>query len=102
MVGFNLWNPYGKGGPNGRYPAPGEEIQADLGRTYLFTGSAAWDLGFWFGSDTPAVLAVTAGIGNGRYKNIFDTQKLWVNYGPYSPIGVVALAFNEHLSFFAE
>lgn len=102
VVGFNLWNPYGKGGPNGRYPAPGEEIQADLGRTYLFMGSAAWDLGFWFGSDTPAVLAVTAGIGNGRYKDIFDTQKFWVNYGPYSPIGVVALAFNEHLSFFAE
>jgi len=102
VVGFNLWNPYGKGGPNGRYPAPGEEIQADLGRTYLFMGSAAWDLGFWFGSDTPAVLAVTAGIGNGRYKNIFDTQEFWVNYGPYSPIGVVALAFNEHVSIFAE
>lgn len=102
VVGLNLWNPYGKGGPNGTYPAPGEEIQADLGRTYLFMGSAAWDLGFWFGSDTPAVLAVTAGIGNGRYKSIYDTQKFWVNYGPYSPIGVVALAFNEHVSVFAE
>ena len=84
VVGFNLWNPYGKGGP------------------YLFMSSAAWDLGFWFGSDTPAVLAVTAGIGNGRYEDFFDTQKFWVNYGLYSPIGVVALAFNEHLSFFAE
>ena len=102
VVGLNLWNPFGKGGPNGSYPAPGEEIQADLGRAYLFMGSAAWDLGFWLGSDTPAVLAVTAGVGNGRYKNIFDTQRYWVNYGPYSPIGVIGLAFNEHVSIFAE
>ena len=102
IVGLNLWNPFGKGGPNGSYPAPGEEIQADLGRTYLFLGSAAWDLGFWFGSDTPAILAVTAGVGNGRYKNIVDTQRYWVNYGPYSPIGVIALAFNEYVSIFAE
>ena len=99
---MNLWNPFGKGGPNGSYPSPGEEIQADLGRAYLFIGSAAWDLGFWFGSDTPALLAVTAGVGNGRYKNIFDTRRSWVNYGPYSPIGVVALAFNERVSIFAE
>lgn len=102
VVGQNLYNPFGKGGPNGKYPAPGEEIQADLGRGYLWLGSAAWDLGFWFGSDTPAVLAVSAGIGNGRYKAIDDTQQYWVNYGPYGPIGTVGLAFNEHLSIFAE
>lgn len=102
VVGQNLYNPFGKGGPNGKYPGPNEEIQADLGRGYLWLGSVAWDLGFWFGSDTPAVLAVTAGLGNGRYKAIDDTRKYWINYGPYSPIGTVALAFNEHLSFFAE
>ena len=37
-------------------------------------GTAGWDLGFWFGSDTPIPLTVTGGVGNGRYKNIFDTK----------------------------
>ncbi|QNI57153.1 hypothetical protein SynBIOSU31_00242 [Synechococcus sp. BIOS-U3-1] len=102
IVGQHLWSPYDKGGPNGSYPKPNEDIQADLGRSYLWLGSAAWDLGFWFGADTPAVLAVTGGLGNGRYKDIQDTQRLWINYGPYAPVGTVALALNSHISFFTE
>jgi hypothetical protein len=102
IVGANLWNPYGKGGPNGRFPDPSEEIQADLGRAYLLLGSAAWDLGYWFNSEWPAILAVTAGAGNGRYKSVDDISKQWVNFGSLGPVATLGLAFNERFSVFAE
>ena len=35
-----LWG----GGPNMKYPESGEEINADLGRSFLFLYSKAWDL----------------------------------------------------------
>jgi hypothetical protein len=92
----------GTGGPNGRYPSNGSNIQADLGRSYLFIASQSIPLGNWFGAKTPAVATVTAGAGNGRYKPIDETRKYWVNYGSYGPIGTVSLAFNQRISIFAE
>jgi hypothetical protein len=102
VIGANLWNPYGKGGPNGRYPNPDEEVQADLGRAYLLLGSAAWDLGYWFNSEWPAILAVTAGAGNGRYKSIDDIAEQWINFGNLGPVATLGLAFNDRFSIFAE
>ena len=92
----------GTGGPNGRYPGADANIQADLGRSYLFIASQAIPLGKWFGAETPAVLSATAGLGNGRYKSIDDTRNQWVNYGNYGPIGTIALAFNQRIAIFAE
>ena len=40
---------------------------------------SAWDLVLVRATST--LLAVTAGVGNGRYKNILDTQRFWINYG---------------------
>lgn len=102
IIGANLWNLYGKGGPNGRYPNPDEDIRADLGRAYLLLGSAAWDLGYWFNSEWPAILAVTAGAGNGRYKSIDDIAEQWINFGNLGPVATLGLAFNERISIFAE
>ena len=47
-------------------------------------------------------MTVTAGAGNGRYKPIDETNKNWVNYGNYGPIGTLCLAFNQRISIFAE
>ena len=35
IIGNNLYNIYGGGGPNMKYPESGEKITADLGRSYL-------------------------------------------------------------------
>ena len=92
----------GTGGPNERPPSPSDNIQADLGRSYLFIASQSIPLGNWFGAKTPAIATLTAGAGNGRYKPIDDTRKNWVNYGNYGPIGTLSLAFNQRISIFAE
>jgi hypothetical protein len=92
----------GTGGPNDRYPSPNDNIQADLGRSYLFIASQSIPLGNWFGAKTPAIVTLAAGAGNGRYKPIDETKKNWVNYGNYGPIGTLSLAFNQRISIFAE
>ena len=102
IVGQNQEQLFGGGGPNGRYPGAIDNIQADLGRSYLFIASQSVPLGNWFGAKTPAIATLTAGAGNGRYKPIDDTRKNWVNYGNYGPIGTLSLAFNQRISIFAE
>jgi hypothetical protein len=102
IVGQNQEQLFGGGGPNGRYPGANDNIQADLGRSYLFIASQSVPLGNWFGAKTPAIATLTAGAGNGRYKPIDDTRKNWVNYGNYGPIGTLSLAFNQRISIFAE
>lgn len=102
IVGQNQEQLFGGGGPNGRYPNANDNIQADLGRSYLFIASQSVPLGNWFGAKTPAIATLTAGAGNGRYKSIDDTRKNWVNYGNYGPIGTLSLAFNQRISIFAE
>lgn len=102
IVGQNQEQLFGGGGPNEKPPAPNDNIQADLGRSYLFIASQSVPLGNWFGAKTPAIATLTAGAGNGRYKPIDDTRKNWVNYGTYGPIGTLSLAFNQRISIFAE
>ena len=92
----------GTGGPNERPPSPRDNIQADLGTSFLCIASQSIPLGNWFGAKTPAFVTVTAGAGNGRYKPIDETNKNWVNYGNYGPIGTLCLAFNQRISIFAE
>ena len=102
IIGNNLYNPYGKGGPNGRAPKGDESIQADLGRSYLFLYSKAWDLGKVFNNKTNSILTLNSGIGNGRYKSGKEIEKNWINLGKYNPIYSLGYAYNQRLSFFIE
>ena len=102
IIGNNLYNIYGGGGPNRKYPERGEDIYADLGRSYLFLYSKAWDLGNYFKSESPALLNLNLGLGNGRYKSAREIDKEWVNLGKYEPIFSLGLALNKKISFFTE
>ena len=102
IIGNNLYNIYGGGGPNLKYPERGEKITADLGRSYLFLYSKAWDLGNHFNSESPSLINLNLGLGNGRYKSAEEIEKKWVNLGKYEPIFSLALALNKKISFFTE
>ena len=102
IIGNNLYNPYGKGGPNNKHPEPGESVQADLGRSYLFLYSKAWDLGKYFNNKSSSLININAGFGNGRYKSAKEIETNWINLGKYEPIGSLGIAFNKKLSFFTE
>ncbi len=102
IIGNNLYNIYGGGGPNMKYPESGEKITADLGRSYLFLYSKAWDLGNYFNSQSPSLINLNLGFGNGRYKSAKEVEKEWVNLGKYEPIFSLGLALNKKISFFTE
>jgi len=102
IIGNNLYNIYGGGGPNRKYPEIGEELTADLGRSYLFLYSKAWDLGNYFNSESPSLINLNLGLGNGRYKSAKEIEKDWVNLGKYEPIFSLGLALNKKISFFTE
>ena len=102
IIGNNLYNIYGGGGPNRKYPERGEDIYADLGRSYLFLYSKAWDLGNYFKSESPSLLNLNLGLGNGRYKSVQEIDKEWVNLGKFEPIFSLGWALNKKISFFTE
>ena len=102
IIGNNLYNPYGKGGPNGVHPDVGETIRADLGRSYLFLYSTAFDLGKVFNNKTNSIVTLNTGLGNGRYKSAKDLEKYWINLGNYNPIFSIGYAFNQRISIFIE
>tara|TARA_Y100001968_G_scaffold135921_1_gene123961 strand:- start:1504 stop:2151 length:648 start_codon:yes stop_codon:yes gene_type:complete len=100
--GNNLYNPYGKGGPNAKHPKAGEKIQADLGRSYLFLYSKAWDLGKILNYKSNSILSLNAGFGNGRYKTGKELEKDWINLGKYNTIYSLGLSLNKKFSVFIE
>ena len=102
IIGNNLYNPYGKGGPNNKHPKPGETVQADLGRSYLFLYSKAWDLGKHFNSNSHSLMNINAGFGNGRYKSAKEIETNWINLGKYEPIFSFGIALNKKFSIFTE
>lgn len=102
IIGNNLYNIYGGGGPNMKYPESGEKITADLGRSYLFLYSKAWDLGNHFSSESPSLINLNLGFGNGRYKSVKEIGRDWINLGKYDPIFSLGLALNKKISFFTE
>ena len=102
IIGNNLYNPYGKGGPNNKHPKRGESVQADLGRSYLFLYSKAWDIGKIFNNKSSSLMNLNAGFGNGRYKSAREIETSWINLGKYEPIGSFGIALNEKLSLFTE
>ncbi len=102
IIGNNLYNPYDKGGPNNKHPKKGEVVNADLGRSYLFLYSKAWDIGNHFNSKSPSLINLNAGLGNGRYKSAKEIEKYWINLGKYEPIFSLGLALNQKISFFTE
>ena len=102
IIGNNLYNPYGKGGPNNKHPEVGETVQADLGRSYLFLYSKAWDLGKHLNSESSSLLNLNAGFGNGRYKSAEEIETNWINLGKYEPIFSFGIALNKKVSFFTE
>ena len=102
IIGNNLYNPYGKGGPNNKHPEEGEVIHADLGRSYLFLYSKAWDLGKHFNSKSASIVNLNAGYGNGRYKSAEEIETNWINLGKYEPIFSLGIALNKKVSFFTE
>jgi len=102
IIGNNLYNPYGLGGPNNRHPEAGESVMADLGRSYLFLYSKAWDLGKYFNNKSSSLINLNAGFGNGRYKSANEIEINWINLGKYEPIGSLGIALNKNLSFFTE
>ena len=98
VVGLNLLAD--KAGPIGK--SSYENVQADQGQAYLFIASQSIKLGKWFGSNDLAMLTLTGGIGNGRYKSATHIISKGYNYGPYGPIGSVAVSFNSRWSIFGE
>jgi len=100
IIGNNLYNIYGGGGPNMKHP--NEQIYADLGRSYLFLYSKAWDLGNYFNSKSPSLINLNAGFGNGRYKSAKEIAKYWINLGKFEPIYSLGFALNQKISFFTE
>ncbi len=102
IIGNNLYNIYGKGGPNMKHPEIGEQVTADLGRSYLFLYSKAWDLGNYFNSNSPSLINLNSGFGNGRYKSAKEIEKYWINLGKFEPIFSLGLALNKKISFFTE
>ena len=102
IIGNNLYNPYGKGGPNNKHPEVGETVEADLGRSYLFLYSKAWDLGKHLNSESSSLLNLNAGFGNGRYKSAEEIETNWINLGKYEPIFSFGIALNKKVSFFTE
>lgn len=79
-------------------------VAADGGQSYAILLSKLFDLGPVFGSkgDPPAVISVSAGIGNGFFKPANQTAETGLNYGSYGPIANIGFSFNQHLSVFAE
>ena len=79
-------------------------VAADGGQSYAILLSKLFDLGPIFGSkgDPPAVISVSAGVGNGFFKPANQTAETGLNYGTYGPIANIGFSFNQHLSVFAE
>ena len=102
IIGNNLYNIYGGGGPNMKHPDRREKVAADLGRSYLFLYSKAWDLGNYFNSQSPSLINLNSGFGNGRYKSAKEIEKYWINLGKFEPIFSLGLALNQKISFFTE
>ena len=102
IIGNNLYNIYGGGGPNRKYFESGERITADLGRSYLFLYSKAWDLGNHFNSESPSLINLNLGFGNGRYKSTKEIGEEWINLGKHEPIFSLGFALNKKISFFTE
>ena len=102
IIGNNLYNIYGGGGPSMKHPNNGEKVTADLGRSYLFLYSKAWDLGNYFNSKSPSLINLNSGFGNGRYKSAKEIEKYWINLGKFEPIFSLGLALNQKISFFTE
>ena len=99
FIGLNLLAE--KNGPIGRYEKGTDKVQADQGQAYLILASQSIKLGKWFGSDDMAILTLTGGVGNGRYKSITQFNYGY-NYGPFGPIGSAAISLNSYLSLFGE
>ena len=100
IIGNNLYNPYGKGGPNGKHPET--EVKADLGRSYLLMYFVGWDIGKIVNRDNESLIEMNIGLGNGKYKTAKEIEKKWINQGKLKLIYSIGLAINRKISYFIE